>query len=68
MVVFSHGAYAAPERYRRLTVLGEGGSGRVWLVEDQLRPGSRLALKEAESDRPRQLVVGGRRRRPRRRP
>jgi transcriptional regulator with GAF, ATPase, and Fis domain/tetratricopeptide (TPR) repeat protein len=26
--------------------LGEGASGRVWLVEDGLRPGVRLALKE----------------------
>ena len=37
-------------RYRRISVLGEGGSGRVWLVEDRLRPGSRLALKETDPD------------------
>ena len=34
-------------RYRHERILGEGGSARVWLVEDRLRPGSRLALKEA---------------------
>ena len=34
------------DRYQRLTMLGEGGSGRVWLVEDLLRPGVRFALKE----------------------
>ncbi len=34
------------DRYRRLQLLGEGGAGQVWLVEDQLRPGIRLALKE----------------------
>jgi transcriptional regulator with GAF, ATPase, and Fis domain len=34
------------DRYRRLQLLGEGGAGQVWLVEDQLRPGVRLALKE----------------------
>jgi len=38
----------APEndRYRRLRLLGEGGAGRVWLVEDRFRPGVRIALKE----------------------
>ena len=35
-----------PDRYRRLRLLGEGGAGQVWLVEDQLRPGVQLALKE----------------------
>ncbi|HEX4824364.1 MAG TPA: sigma 54-interacting transcriptional regulator [Candidatus Polarisedimenticolaceae bacterium] len=34
------------ERYRRIGRLGVGGAGRVDLVEDRLRPGSRLALKE----------------------
>ena len=34
------------ERYRRIRQIGEGGAGRVWLVTDRLRPGSRLALKE----------------------
>jgi Nif-specific regulatory protein len=34
------------ERFRLLSALGIGGAGRVVLVEDQLRPGSRLALKE----------------------
>jgi transcriptional regulator with GAF, ATPase, and Fis domain len=34
------------DRYRRLALLGEGSSGQVWLVEDQFRPGTRLALKE----------------------
>ena len=34
------------DRYRRIRQLGEGGAGRVWLIEDELRPGSRLALKE----------------------
>jgi len=40
-------------RYLPQRLLGEGASGRVWLVEDGLRPGSRLALKElsaADSD------------------
>jgi transcriptional regulator with GAF, ATPase, and Fis domain len=36
----------AVERYSVLRTIGEGGSGRVLLVEDRLRPGSRLALKE----------------------
>jgi Nif-specific regulatory protein len=40
------GRDGSPDRYRLHRVLGEGGSGRVWLVEDSLRPGSRLALKE----------------------
>ncbi len=35
-----------PDRFRRLSLLGEGGSGRVWLAEDPLRPGRRMALKE----------------------
>ncbi len=34
------------ERFRLLNALGVGGAGRVVLVEDLLRPGSRLALKE----------------------
>ena len=34
------------DRYLHRRVLGEGGGGRVWLVEDLLRPGSTLALKE----------------------
>ncbi len=34
------------DRYSLRRVLGEGGAGRVWLVEDSLRPGSPLALKE----------------------
>ena len=34
------------ERFVVLGALGVGGSGRVVLVEDRLRPGSRLALKE----------------------
>jgi len=36
-------------RYLPQRLLGEGASGRVWLVEDGLRPGSRLALKELSS-------------------
>jgi transcriptional regulator with GAF, ATPase, and Fis domain/tetratricopeptide (TPR) repeat protein len=39
-------ARPVPDRYRRLRLLGEGGAGQVWLVEDQLRPGVQLALKE----------------------
>ena len=40
------------DRYRYLEKLGEGGAGVVWLVEDSLRPGARLALKElAEASR-----------------
>jgi len=40
------------DRYRQIRPLGEGGAGKVWLVEDELRPGSRFALKElAESSR-----------------
>jgi len=39
------------DRYRRLQLLGEGGAGQVWLVEDSMRPGTRLALKES-SDGP----------------
>ncbi len=34
------------DRYVRVRKLGEGGSGVVWLVEDRLRPGLNLALKE----------------------
>ncbi len=34
------------ERFRLLGALGIGGAGRVVLVEDRVRPGSRLALKE----------------------
>ena len=34
------------DRYRKLELLGEGGSGRVWLVADLLRAGLRIALKE----------------------
>jgi transcriptional regulator with GAF, ATPase, and Fis domain len=41
------GAGPAVERYRRLELLGEGGAGQVWLVEDRYRPGSRIALKLA---------------------
>ena len=39
-----------PDRYRRLALLGQGGAGQVWLVEDQLRPGAHLALKELTED------------------
>jgi serine/threonine-protein kinase PknK len=38
------------DRYLLQRVLGEGGAGRVWLVEDSLRPGSSLALKEIHAD------------------
>ena len=34
------------DRYHQLRELGQGGFGRVWLVEDRYRPGTRLALKE----------------------
>ena len=34
------------DRFRRVRVLGQGGAGTVWLVEDPLRPGTALALKE----------------------
>ncbi len=43
---------ATPDRYRRLALLGSGATGQVWLVEDALRPGSRLALKELTEERP----------------
>ena len=34
------------DRYVMKRILGEGGAGRVWLVEDRQRPGHELALKE----------------------
>src|SRR5580765_7198239 len=34
------------DRYTTRRLLGEGGAGRVWLVEDRHRPGHDLALKE----------------------
>ena len=34
------------DRYRMKRILGEGGAGTVWLVEDRHRPGQDLALKE----------------------
>ena len=34
------------DRYTRKRILGEGGAGQVWLVEDRHRPGYELALKE----------------------
>ncbi len=43
------------DRYVRLRLLGEGGAGRVSLVEDRLRGNARLALKElAEASRGRE--------------
>ncbi|HEX5044136.1 MAG TPA: sigma 54-interacting transcriptional regulator [Candidatus Polarisedimenticolaceae bacterium] len=36
----------ASDRYVRRRMLGEGGAGRVWLVDDRARPGRQLALKE----------------------
>jgi Nif-specific regulatory protein len=46
----------AADRYRPLRVLGEGGAGRVLLVEDRLRPGRPVALKQPASDEPRRAV------------
>jgi transcriptional regulator with GAF, ATPase, and Fis domain len=43
-------AAGSDDRYARLRVLGEGGGGRVWLVEDRLRPGTLLARKEVSGD------------------
>ena len=43
------------ERFAVLRTIGEGGSGRVLLVEDRLRPGSRLALKELIDDSPERI-------------
>ncbi len=40
------------DRFSVLGPLGVGGAGRVVLVEDRLRPGSRLALKELLDTRP----------------
>ena len=37
---------APGDRYLMKRILGEGGAGRVWLVEDRHRPGEELALKE----------------------
>ena len=34
------------DRYQFRELLGSGGAGSVWLVEDRLFPGSVLALKE----------------------
>jgi serine/threonine-protein kinase len=48
---FLENAGMASDRYVRRRMLGEGGAGRVWLVEDGTRPGRQLALKE--------LTVGG---------
>jgi serine/threonine protein kinase len=46
------GGNAKPDRYVPVRELGEGGAGRVQLVEDRLRPGATLALKElAEESR-----------------
>jgi Nif-specific regulatory protein len=43
-----------------LGALGEGGAGRVVLVEDRLRPGSRLALKELLDANPEENASLGR--------
>ena len=40
------------DRYLHRRILGEGSGGRVWLVEDLLRPGSSLALKELHGKGP----------------
>ena len=46
------GEMDSTDRYLRVRQLGEGGAGVVWLVEDRLRPGSPVALKElAEGSR-----------------
>jgi transcriptional regulator with GAF, ATPase, and Fis domain len=37
---------AGGDRYVMKRILGEGGAGRVWLVDDRQRPGHSLALKE----------------------
>ncbi len=40
----------AGDRYLMKRILGAGGAGRVWLVEDRYRPGHELALKELAAE------------------
>ncbi len=46
-------------RYTPLELLGEGGAGTVWLVEDRNRNGRRLALKRLQEQDPAKTPAGG---------
>lgn len=46
------------DRYEKVRLLGEGGSGRAWLARDRLRGGGKVALKElSEATRGRERAM-----------